>query len=45
MQLTAYQDSTATPVGSATATGTYTTDSLPQGTLSFNAGTQWFNRW
>jgi hypothetical protein len=43
MQLTAYQNSTATPVGSATATGTYTTDSLPQGTLSFNAGVQWFN--
>ena len=41
--LTAYRDSTNNLVGSATNYGTYTTDSWPQGTLSFNSAGQLFN--
>jgi hypothetical protein len=38
IQLTAYEDSTATPaVGSATAHGTYAADTMPMGTLSFTS--------
>jgi hypothetical protein len=38
IQLTAYEDSTATPaVGSATAHGTYAGDTMPMGTLTFNS--------
>lgn len=44
IQLTAYVDSSATPpVGAATAHGTYGSDSMPMGKLSFDAGTQSFN--
>ncbi len=38
IQLTAYEHATGTPsVGSATAHGTYGTDTMPMGTLTFNA--------
>ncbi len=44
IQVTAYVDSTATtPVGSAPAHGTYASDTMPMGTLSFNAGGKTFN--
>jgi uncharacterized protein (TIGR03437 family) len=44
IQLTGYLDSTATPaVGSATARGTYTSDTMSMGMLSFNAGGRPFN--
>jgi hypothetical protein len=40
IQLTAYENSTATPaVGSATAHGTYAGDTMPMGTLTFNSPT------
>ncbi len=43
IQLTAYENATGTPpVGSATAHGTYGSDTMPMGTLTFNA-TQPFN--
>ncbi len=43
IQLTAYENATGTPpVGSTTAHGTYGTDTMPMGTLTFNA-TQPFN--
>jgi hypothetical protein len=39
LQLTAYGNSTETPaVGTATAHGRYASDTMPQGTLSFNSG-------
>jgi uncharacterized protein (TIGR03437 family) len=44
IQLTAYLDSNTTPaVGSATAHGTYASDTMPMGTLSFNSGGRPFN--
>lgn len=44
IQLTAFLDSnTATPVGTATAHGTYATDTMPMGTLSFSSGGRPFN--
>jgi uncharacterized protein (TIGR03437 family) len=44
IQVTAYVDSTATvAVGSNTAHGIYASDTLPMGTLSFNAGGKTFN--
>ena len=45
LQLTAYMDSnTAPPVGTAVAHGIYNApEAMPEGTLSFNAGTQSFN--
>lgn len=44
LQLTAYLDSTGTPaVGSASAHGTYASDTMPMGTLSFSSGGQPFN--
>jgi len=44
VQLTAYLDSTTTPaVGSGTAHGTYGTDTMPMGKLSFNSGGRPFN--
>lgn len=40
IQLTAYQDSTATtPIGSATAHGKYGSDTMPMGTLTFSSTT------
>ncbi len=43
LQVTAYENSTATPIGSATAQGTYGGDTMPMGTLSFNSGGKPFN--
>lgn len=44
VQLTAYVDSTgSTAVGSASAHGTYGSDTMPMGTLSFNSGGKPFN--
>jgi uncharacterized protein (TIGR03437 family) len=44
IQLTAYLDATGTPaIGSATAHGTYGSDTMPMGTLSFSSGGQPFN--
>ena len=44
IKLTAYLNSTGTtPVGSATVRGSFSNDSFPQGTLSFNSGGQPFN--
>lgn len=44
IKLTAYLDSDGTtPVGSATARGSFSSDSFPQGTLSFDSGGQPFN--
>lgn len=44
LQLTAYLDSNGTPaVGSATAHGTYGTDTMPMGTLTFDSGGRPFN--
>ena len=44
IQLTAYNgSSTGTPVGSATAHGEFSSDSYPQGTLSFSSGSQAFD--
>jgi uncharacterized protein (TIGR03437 family) len=44
IQLAAYVDSTSTPpVGSATAHGTYGSDTMPMGTLTYSAGGQSFN--
>jgi len=45
MQLTAYQNTTATLVGSATATGVYTTDTFPQGTLPEQGVRSGRSRW
>ncbi len=40
IQLTAYENSTGTPpVGSATAHGTYASDTMPMGTLTFTSAT------
>lgn len=44
IQATAYLDSTGTPaVGSASAHGSYASDTMPMGTLSFSSGGQLFN--
>ncbi len=44
IQLTAYLNSTGTPaVGTTTAHGTYAGDTMPMGTLTFDAGSQSFN--
>lgn len=44
IQLTAYLGSTGTPaVGSAMAHGTYSTDTMPEGTLSFDSAGQPFD--
>lgn len=44
VKLTAYLSSAdASPVGSATSRGTFSEESLPQGTLSFNSGPQTFD--
>lgn len=44
VRLTAYLGSTGTPaVGSASAHGTYATDTMPMGTLSFDSGGQPFS--
>ncbi|HNX51463.1 MAG TPA: hypothetical protein PLS53_14075 [Thermoanaerobaculaceae bacterium] len=44
IQLTAYLGSTGTPaVGSATAHGTYGTDTMPEGTLAFDSAGQPFD--
>ena len=44
IRLTAYENSTGTPaVGSATAHGTYASDTMPLGTLSFDSGGRPFN--
>ncbi|MFN7994089.1 MAG: TIGR03118 family protein [Bryobacteraceae bacterium] len=44
MQLTAYLDSTSsTPVGTASAHGTYAGSTMPMGTLTFNSGGKPFN--
>jgi uncharacterized protein (TIGR03437 family) len=44
IRLTAYMDSTSTPaVGSATAHGTYASDTMPMGKISFNSGGRPFN--
>lgn len=44
IQLTAFQNSTGTsPVGSATAHGTYGSDTMPMGTLSFSSSGQSFD--
>ena len=44
LQVTAYENSTGTaPIGSATAQGTYASDTMPMGTLSFNSGGKPFN--
>lgn len=43
IKVTAYENSTATPVGSTTAHGTYAGDTMPMGTLSFDSGGQPFN--
>jgi uncharacterized protein (TIGR03437 family) len=44
IQLTAFVDSTATtPVGLVPAHGTYSSDTMPMGTLSYNAGGKTFN--
>lgn len=44
LQITAYENSTAsTPIGSATAQGTYAGDTMPMGVLTFNSGGKPFN--
>ncbi len=44
LQVTAYENSTGTPpIGSATAQGTYASDTMPMGMLSFNSGGTPFN--
>lgn len=44
IKLTAYENSTANPaVGSATAHGSYGSDTMPMGTLTFNSSGQSFN--
>ena len=43
IQLTAYLDTNGATTGSATAHGTYASDTMPMGTLTFNAGGAQFN--
>ena len=44
LQVTAYENSTGAPtIGSATAQGTYASDTMPMGMLSFNSGGTPFN--